>query len=156
MDTSLIISKMESVVAERGCFITEVSVTPDNEIELAVESENGTVEMDDCVAISDKFHEIFDQDTEDYGLTVTSAGLDRPFKVLKQYIKAIGSKVEVKTRDGRKIICDLVSADEEKFTVGYEVKELIPGKKKKELVRHEETFAYSDVNSVMPHIEFEK
>ena len=47
------------------------------------------------------------------------------------------------------------SADENGFTVSYEVKEAVPGKKKKELVRHEETFAYGDVNSVMPHIDFE-
>lgn len=146
---------MEPEVAKRGCFITEVSVSADNDITIAVESEEGIVDMDDCVAISEKFQEIFNRDEEDYSLTVTSAGLDQPFRILKQYIKAIGSQVEVKTRDGRKIIGTLTSADEEAFTLAYEIKEAVPGKKKKELVRHEDSFAYGDVNSVTPHITVE-
>ena len=111
--------------------------------------------MDDCVAVSERFQEIFNRDEEDYALTVTSAGLDQPFKILKQYRKAVGSLVEVKTRDGRKLIGTLTSAEEEAFTLSYEAKETVPGKKKKELVRHEDRFAYGDVNSVTPHITVE-
>ena len=146
---------MELEVAKRGCFITEVSVSADNDIVIAIESEEGIVDMDDCVVISERFQEIFNRDEEDYSLTVTSAGLDQPFRILKQYIKAIGSQVEVKTRDGRKIIGTLTAADEEAFTLAYDLKEAVPGKKKKELVRHEDRFAYSEVNSVMPHITVE-
>lgn len=155
MDTALIIKEMEQEVAKRGCFITEVSVSADNDIVIAIESEEGIVDMDDCVVISERFQEIFNRDEEDYSLTVTSAGLDQPFRILKQYIKAIGSQVEVKTRDGRKIIGTLTAADEEAFTLAYDLKEAVPGKKKKELVRHEDRFAYSEVNSVMPHITVE-
>lgn len=155
MDTALIIKEMELEVAKRGCFITEVSVSADNDIVIAIESEEGIVDMDDCVVISERFQEIFNRDEEDYSLTVTSAGLDQPFRILKQYIKAIGSQVEVKTRDGRKIIGTLTAADEEAFTLAYDLKEAVPGKKKKELVRHEDRFAYSEVNSVMPHITVE-
>lgn len=146
---------MEKPVAERGCFITDVTISPDNDIVLAMESETGVVEMDDCVAVNNAFVEIFDQDKEDYSLTVTSAGLDQPFRILKQYLKAVGTDVEVKTRDGRKLVGKLAAADEDGFTLVHEVKESVPGKKKKELVRHEDRFAYGDVNSVMPHIDFE-
>lgn len=146
---------MEKPVAERGCFITDVTIGPDNDIVLAMESEAGVVEMDDCVAVNNAFVEIFDQDKEDYSLTVTSAGLDQPFRILKQYLKAVGTDVEVKTRDGRKLVGKLAAADEDGFTLVHEVKEAVPGKKKKELVRHEDRFAYGDVNSVMPHIDFE-
>ncbi len=155
MDKTLIYQEMTKPVESRGCFITDVTVSPDNDIVIAIESENGTVDMDDCVAVNDAFLAVFDQDSEDYSLTVTSAGLDQPFKITKQYIKAIGSAVTVRTRDGRKITGMMESADENGFTVSFEVKEAVPGKKKKELVRHDETFAYGDVNSVMPHIDFE-
>lgn len=155
MNTALIIKEMESEVAKRGCFITEVSVSADNDITIAIESEEGIVDMDDCVAISERFQEIFNRDEEDYSLTVTSAGLDQPFRILKQYIKAIGSQVEVKTRDGRKLIGTLTSADEDAFTLAYEARETVPGKKKKEMVRHEDRFAYGDVNSVTPYITVE-
>ena len=151
----MIIKEMEPEVAKRGCFITDVSVSADNDIVIAIESEEGTVEMDDCVAVSERFQEIFNRDEEDYALTVTSAGLDQPFKILKQYRKAVGSLVEVKTRDGRKLIGTLTSAEEDAFTLAYEAREAVPGKKKKERVRHEDRFAYGDVNSVMPHITVE-
>ena len=151
----LIYKEMTKTVEARGCFITDVSISRDNDIVIAIESENGTVEMDDCIAVNDSFLSIFDQEKEDYSLTVTSAGLDQPFKILKQYIKAVGSKVETLTRDGKKLVGTLESADEKGFTLAYKVKEAVPGKKKKELVRHVDAFAYEDVNSVTPHIEFE-
>lgn len=156
LEKTLIIEKMAKIVEERGCFITDVAVSSDNDVELSIESENGTVDMEDCIAVNDCFLAEFDQEKEDYSLTVTSAGLDRPFKVLKQYIKAIGSLVEVKTRDGRKLTGSLTAADENGFTLKYEAKEAVPGKKKKELVSHEDTIAFAEVNSVMPHIDFEK
>ena len=155
MNIALIIKEMEPEVAKRGCFITDVSVSADNDVTIAMESEEGIVEMDDCVAVSERFQEIFNRDEEDYALTVTSAGLDQPFKILKQYRKAVGSLVEVKTRDGRKIIGTLTSAEEEAFTLAYEAREAVTGKKKKGLVRHEDRFAYGDVNSVTPHITVE-
>ncbi len=146
---------MTGPVEAIGCFITDVTVSSDNDIVIAIESENGTVDMNDCVAINDAFLAAFDQDKEDYSLTVTSAGLDQPFKILKQYIKAIGTKVIVKTRDGRKLSGTLEAADENAFTLSYEAKEAVEGKKKKELVKHTETFAYTEVNSVTPDIDFE-
>lgn len=155
MNVSEIREKIETAVFERGCFIVDVKVSSDNDIELTVESEEGIVDMDDCVEISQKFQEIFDRDTEDYSLTVSSAGLDQPFKVLKQFTKAVGTKVEVKIKGGRKIIGELVSATENEICLKYEVKESVEGKKKKELVEHCDTFKMEDINSVIPHIVFE-
>ena len=140
-------------VVARKCFIVDINVSADNDIVLTIESEEGTVVLDDCVELSRAFEEHFDREVEDYSLTVTSAGLDQPFKIVKQFIKAVGSKVEVKTRDGRKLVGVLESADDNGFTFSYEVKELVPGKKKKEMVRHEESFEYGSVNSVMPYLD---
>ena len=68
MDTALIVKEMEPEVAKRGCFITDVSVSADNDIVIAIESEEGIVDMEDCVAVSEKFQEIFNRDIEDYAL----------------------------------------------------------------------------------------
>ena len=119
-----------------------------------MESEEGTVELEDCVAVSRFFEGCFDREKEDYSLTVTSAGLDQPFRILKQYIKAIGSKVEVQLKGGKKMIATLTGADEEAITVSYTAKEAVEGKKKKELVEHNDRFAMDQVNSVKPFIEF--
>ncbi|MBO6028744.1 MAG: ribosome assembly cofactor RimP, partial [Bacteroidales bacterium] len=110
--------------------------------------------MEDCVAIDKAFHEIWDQDVEDYALTVTSAGLDQPFKVLKQYLKAIGTQVEVRLKGGRKFVAELTAADEDAIGLRYSAKEAVEGKKKKEKVDHEETYPLTDINSVTPYIDF--
>ena len=85
---------------------------------------------------------------------MTSAGLDQPFKVLKQYIKATGTKVEVQLKGGKKLIATLTAADEESITLSYTAKEAVEGKKKKEFVEHNDRFTMDQVNSVRPYIEF--
>ena len=101
------------------------------------------------------FVEAFDRDVEDYSLTVTSAGLDQPFRVMGQYIKAIGSAVDVRFRGGKKLTGILVAADEEGVTLRYSQQEKTAGKKKV-TVEHEDAFPFGEINSVMPHIEFSK
>lgn len=81
---------MQGKVAERGCFIVDAEIGKDDDITLTLDKENGSVSLEDCEAINDAFLAVFDKDSEDYSLTVTSAGLDQPFKVLKQFQKAIG------------------------------------------------------------------
>ena len=154
MNVSEIIDAVNCEIVARNCYIVEVTVSKDNDVEITIESEEGTVELDDCVAVSRFFESRFDREKEDYSLTVTSAGLDQPFKVLKQYVKAIGSKVEVQLKGGRKMVALLTSADEESITLSYTAKEAVEGRKKKELVEHNDRFTMDQVNSVRPHIEF--
>ena len=136
MNKEKIIEAIEPAVKERGCFLVEVSVSADNDIEIVIEKEEGIVDWEDCAAIDKVMHELFDQDVEDYALTVSSAGLDRPFKVMKQFQKAIGTKVDVWMKGGKKVKGVLVAATEEDVTVDESV---IP---------------FSQINSVRPIIEF--
>ena len=124
-------------MAERGCFLVEVSVSKENDIEIVIEKEEGVVDWEDCSAIDKVMHAAFDQDVEDYALTVSSAGLDRPFKVLKQYQKAIGTKVDVWMKGGKKVKGVLEAVSEEAVTVDGE------------------SIAFSVINSVRPVVEFE-
>ena len=154
MNVSDIKDALQSELVARGCFLVDVSVSKDNDIVVTIESENGKIELDDCVALSRFFETRFDREVEDYSLTMTSAGLDQPFKVLKQFEKAVGSKVEVQLKGGRKIVALLEAADEESVTLKYSVKVAVEGKKKKELVEHVDRFLMDQVNTVRPYIEF--
>ena len=154
MNVSEIIDAIGSEIVARGCYIVDITISKDNDIEVTIESEEGRVELDDCVAISRFFESRFDRETEDYSLTVTSAGLDQPFKVLKQYLKAIGSKVEVQIKGGKKLVATLKAADQEGIILSYTAKEAVEGKKKKELVEHNDRFTMEQINSVRPYIEF--
>ena len=154
MNVSEIKDALQSELVARGCFLVDVSISKDNDIVVTIESENGKIELDDCVALSRYFETQFDREVEDYSLTMTSAGLDQPFKVLRQFEKAVGTKVEVQLRGGKKMVALLEAADEESVTLKYSVKEAVEGKKKKELVEHVDRFTMDQVNSVRPFIEF--
>ena len=154
MNVSEIKDALQSELVARGCFLVDVSVSKDNDIVVTIESENGKIELDDCVALSRYFETRFDREVEDYSLTMTSAGLDQPFKVLRQFEKAVGTKVEVQLKGGKKMVALLEAADEESVTLKYSVMEAVEGKKKKELVEHVDRFTMDQVNSVRPFIEF--
>ncbi len=154
MNASVIIDAINDEIVARGCFIVDVSVSKDNDIILTVESEFSEIELDDCVSISRYFETKFDRDVEDYSLTVSSAGLDQPFKVYRQFIKAVGTKVEVQLKGGKKLVALLEAADQESITLKYSAKEAVEGKKKKELVEHVDRFTMDQVNTVRPFIEF--
>lgn len=145
---------VEAAVAQRGCFLVEVTVSAANDIEIVLEKEQGMVDWDDCAAIDQVVHAAFNQDEEDYALTVSSAGLDRPFKVLRQFIKAIGSTVDVKFKGGRRLIAKLADASEDSITLQYTALEAVEGQKKKQKVEHTDEYPLSEINSVTPYIEF--
>lgn len=154
MTVSQIISAIGPKVGELGLFLVDVDVTEEGDVTLTIERDSGSVDMDDCTAVNDAFLGLFDRDAEDYSLTVTSAGLDQPFKVPRQFSKAVGSMVEVALKGGRKIVGKLEAADGQGVTVTYSVKEAVPGKKRKEMVERTERFEMGEVNAVRPHIEF--
>jgi ribosome maturation factor RimP len=152
MDKKAITGKIEEAVARRGCFLVDVTVSKGNEIVLTIEKDSGSVDLSDCAAVNDAFLAAFDKDVEDYALTVTSAGLDQPFKVLRQYRKALGTQVEVRLKGGQRLIGALIRADEEGIVLKYFRKETLEGSKKKVSVEREEAFSRESVNSVVPHI----
>ena len=154
MNVTEIIDALSGEIVARGLYIVDVSISKDNDIEVIIEKEEGIVELDDCVGVSRFFETCFDREKEDYSLTVSSAGLDQSFKVLKQYLKAVGTKVEAQIKGGRKMVAVLETADEESITLKYSVKEAVEGKKKKELVEHLDRFTMDQVNAVRPYIEF--
>ncbi len=74
MNVSDIIDAMTGEIVARGLYIVDISVSRDNDVTLTVESEEGTVELEDCVSLSRAFEAKFDRKKEDYSLTVSSAG----------------------------------------------------------------------------------
>ena len=63
---------------------------------------------------------------------------------------AVGSKVDVKFKGGRRLTATLLKADENSIGLKYTALEAVEGKKKKERVEHEELFSLADINSVTP------
>ena len=154
MNVTDIIDAIGPAIVARACFLVEASIGKDNDILITIESENGNVTLEDCESVNDAVLAAFDRDVEDYSLTVSSAGLDQPFKVLRQYQKAIGTQVEVSLKGGHRFQALLKAADEAGITLEHKVVRKIEGSKKKETVMLTETFPMDQVNAVRPHIEF--
>lgn len=156
MTTEEIINAIGPALSLRGCFLVEAKVGKDDDIVVAIEKEAGDVSLEDCEAINDAFLAAFDKDEHDYSLTVTSAGLDQPFKVPAQFAKAVGTTVEVRFKGGRKLVGELTGAEGEAICLRYTSREVPEGKKKKVTVEHEDRFAFDGINSVAPHITFDR
>ena len=154
MNKEQIIKAVEPALAQMGCFLVDVTVSAANDIEVIIEKEEGEVDWDHCAAIDKVVHEAFDQDVEDYALTVSSAGLDRPFKVLKQYQKALGTQVDVKFKGGKRLMATITAATEDSIELQYTALEAVEGQKKKQKVEHKDSFSLTEINSVTPYIDF--
>lgn len=128
-------------------FIVEINCTPHNEIEVIVDSDH-YMTIDQCVVLSKAIEAELDRETEDFELTVASAGIGQPLKVERQYAKTVGRLVEVLFKNGLKILGTLVAADTQGIQIEYQVKEAVEGKKRKELVVKTEHYAFDEIKSV--------
>ena len=155
MNVTEILDAIKGPIVARGLYIIEITVSKDNDVEIVIDSEEGIVDLEDCVEISHRFEECFDREKEDYSITVTSAGLDQPFKAFRQFEKAVGSEVEVALKGGKKFIALLSAADREGIELKYTVREAVEGSKKKQNVEHNDRFLMEDINWVKPSIKFE-
>ena len=134
-------------------FLVDLTVSGDNVIDVQLDS-IVSITIDDCIAVNNAVHDAFDQDVEDYELTVGSYSLTDPFKVLKQYEKNMGGEVEVLTADGKKLKGTLNSASENEFTITVPTKTKIEGKKRPEMVDVEHTFKYDEIKYTKNIIQF--
>lgn len=149
IDKEKLLHTVEELIEGTDIFIVSITVSQDNRIVIEIDSPSG-IDIETCEKITHGILDKFDRDEEDYELEVGSAGLTAPFKVPGQYIKNIGQRIEVLTRDGRKIAGKLVeyNPDAATFTVEIERKVKEPGKKRPEIKIQPETFAVSDTKLV--------
>ncbi|MCT4561199.1 MAG: ribosome assembly cofactor RimP [Crocinitomicaceae bacterium] len=139
---------------DRGLFIVEVRISASNVIHVELDKEEGNVAVEDCVSVSRNIEHNLDRDAADFELHVSSAGLDKPLRVLPQYLKNIGRNVTVKLKDNTKEEGELIRASEQELTIRQEKKVKLEGKKKKELVVEEKTFALTDIKDTKIVISF--
>ena len=97
---------------------------------------------------------LFDREQEDFELTVTSAGIGQPLRMLRQYRKLIGREVEVVLKEGGKLVATLIDATGEAITVEYQEKAAVEGKKRKELVTRRRELPLAEVKSTCEHLSF--
>jgi len=113
-------------IAEEGLsgtdkFVVDVLVKSTNKIMVFIDSES-TLTIDDCRTLSRFIEGRFDRETEDFELQVSSPGIDKPLKDIRQYKKHIGRKVEVVTQEDKKITGSLSVINEQGITLSLQAK----------------------------------
>ena len=139
---------------DNGLFLVDIEVSQDNDITITIERHEGSVKVDDCIAIDRIVGAAFNRDDEDYSLTVTSAGLDQPFKVLDQYKKFCGSEVEVVLKKGGKVKGILSGYDNGGFELTTSKMVKKEGFKKKVQEDTVTPYRFEEVKSCKPVIKF--
>ena len=109
---------------------------------------DNVVNIESCAKISRALSTALDECgliDDNYTLEVTTAGLDHPLKLKRQYYKNVGRGFKVHTKDKVIVNGTLIEVDEQKITLNQEIKE----GKKVELKRIEIPFEHIEKAFVM-------
>ena len=117
-----------------GYELVTLSVSAANDILVEIDSLSG-VDVDFCAELNRFLVEKLDAVEPDYSLEVGSVSLTDPFKTKMQFEKNLGHDVEVMINtegQSTKYKGQLVSVDEDTFSIDSEEKVAVEGRKRKE------------------------
>ncbi|MDC1106621.1 ribosome assembly cofactor RimP, partial [Prolixibacteraceae bacterium] len=134
-------------------FLVDLTVSSSNVITVVVDSDT-SVNVDTCIELSRQVEHNLDRESEDFELSVYSAGLGEPLKLPRQYTKNLGRELDVVTSLGEKYVGVLKEADQDKFIIEESKKERVEGKKKKIVVTTEHSFSYTDIKTAKVVVSF--
>lgn len=127
VDRTVIENMLEEHLKDSPLFLIDVLVKSGNVILVFIDSDN-EVTISDCARISRFIETNLDRAREDYELRVSSAGIDHPYRFLRQYRKNQGRRVQVQMVDGT-LVSGVLKQVNEQF---IEIQLSRPGKRKKE------------------------
>ena len=143
---------IEAYLKDTDYELITLSVSCTNDILVEVDRLAG-VDVDFCAELNRYLVERLDAVEPDYSLEVGSVSLTDPFKTKMQYEKNLGHDVEVLI-GGKKMRGQLVSVDEETFSVDMEEKVAVEGKKRKETQMVTYTWRYDEPKYVRYDLKF--
>ncbi len=153
IDKNVVKNLVDEWLTGKDYFLTDLTVSADDRIVVEIDHKEG-VWIEDCVELSRFIEDHLNRDEEDFELEVGSAGIGQPFKVHRQYEIHQGDRVEVLTKEGRKLTGVLKEVTPETFTLTIEEKMKEEGAKRPKLVERDLTFGFGDVTSTKYLIDF--
>jgi len=131
----LLEEKFTTDEAFADCFTVEINLKPGQQLFVFADSDSG-MSFEKCQKLSRYLEQHLDENNwlgDKYLLEVSSPGIARPLKFLRQYLKNLGRTVDVTMADKTTQTGILKAADEYQITLAQTVIER-DGKKKKEVV----------------------
>ena len=153
IDTRKITALAEQKLEGTDLFVVDCTCTPGNEVELIVDSDT-SVGIDACAELSRAIEAELDRDTEDFSLTVMSAGIGSELRSLRQYRKLVGHSVEVLLLNGVKLLARLDEVSDEGITLSYEEKQAVEGRKRKQLVTVSRSYPFAEIKYTKEWLDF--
>lgn len=143
---------IEGLIADTNdVFLVSVKIKPTNNIKVFLDADNG-LSIEKCTKINRAMYRIIEEEgwfpDGNFSLEISSPGVDEPLKLLRQFKKNIGRKVEVVLIDDTKTEGKLVDADEQEIKL-----ESTAGKNKK-AVTTLKAIAFADIKQVKVLISF--
>lgn len=143
----------QSRLDEFDGFIVDLTISSNNHIKLVIDSDS-SIAVSDCISVSRNVEHNLDREVEDFSLEVSSAGLDQPFKHLRQYKKNKGREVKVKLITDKAIEGILKEVEDDRIIVVSRQKERIEGRKAKKWVENEHLLKFSEIKETKVIISF--
>lgn len=128
-------------------FLVELLIKSGNRILVFIDSDTSVL-IEHCISLSRHIELNLDRDVEDFELNVSSAGLDHPYKLIRQYKKNLGREVSVVLTDGSKLTGELLAADDESFEI------LVKTKIKKVVTEQTHKILYTEAKETKEIIKF--
>lgn len=136
------------------CFLVATELSKGNKLEIFVDSDSGMT-FKKCQQLSRYLEQFIDEEKwlgEKYTLEVSSPGITRPLKFVRQYQKNIGRTLTVKRKDGSQNEGILKTVTEAEIIIEEKLKIKEGKKKKTELV--EEVIPFDDIRETKVKITF--
>ncbi|HNW72560.1 MAG: ribosome assembly cofactor RimP [Bacteroidales bacterium] len=102
--------------ADTPYFLVETTVKPAQRITVYIDGDQ-RVTVDVCQQLNRYLEEQLDRDNQDFDLTVSSSGIDRPLRLLRQYRKNIGNELQITLKSGTVISGTLVEIVDETISL---------------------------------------
>ena len=153
MDIKELLTVVEKSLEGTDMFVVDCTITPDNTIDLILDSDT-SVSIDTCAMLNRAIGDAFDRDVEDYSLTVASAGIGEPLKLVRQYKKLVGESVEILLKSGVKILATLDDVTDDTITISYDEAVAVEGKKKKQMQRTTHTYSFDEIKWAKEYLDY--
>lgn len=156
MDQQTAIQAIQDLVStiiegDQDIFLVSTRIKPTNNFKVYLDADSG-LSIEKCIRINRALYKAIEEKEwypdGNFSLEVSSPGVDEPLKLLRQYKKNIGRKLEVLFTDDTKIEGKLVAVDDNGIQLEY-----TEGKNKK-AVTHIKEIAFGDIKQATVLISF--
>lgn len=133
--------------------VIDVESRPNNSFTVFIDSLNN-ITIGDCVKVSRFIEENLDRNIEDYDLSVSSAGIDRPLTTEIQFQKNIGKNVQITLNDNKVVEGKLIEYNKDHIIISNNKKERNATTKKNEIVTINTKIEFNKIKTVTIIISF--